>query len=453
MSFINVEIKARCHNHSELEQILLDHQARYVGQDHQIDTYFKVPKGRMKLREGNIENSLLHYHRPNTEEAKTSTIAYYKTDPDQGLKDVLLGALEELVVVDKKRKIFFIDNVKFHLDEVKDLGTFMEIEAIDQEGTIGEAKLQEQCQYYIKLLGISSDDFIAVSYSDILLAHSKENWVKLASSNKQTDLNTALEIAANIAPSVQRELTFWLSINSNILTQKILFNLLDEEHQDIANPETTLAILNHNRDYVHLDNTDDFIAKRVILNMQKNYIPAFQQKITFINNYMDAASCSMEKAKDLYEQLTQDPNHSDEVKRWIQLASSPDETNRELALQTAGSIKEQLQAPIACWLLMQKSIVYRIELFELLDNAYQQLIEYTIDDRNLLPLNQNKSYLYFVRTDDAIAQKIILKLENLGKPAYSHKILFIKEYRMATGLGLKECKHIMDEILRPMASK
>lgn len=452
MSFINVEIKAHCNNHAELEQILLNHQARYIGEDHQIDTYFKVPKGRLKLREGNIENSLLHYYRPNTEEAKTSTIAYYKTNPNQGLKKVLLAGLEELVVVDKKRKIFFIANVKFHLDEVKGLGTFMEIEAIDQEGTIGEAKLQEQCQYYIELLNIKKEDFVAVSYSDMLLSQSKDNWLKLVSSDKQIDLNIALDIAKNLAPDIQKELAFWITLNSHIPTQKTLFALLDEEHQDIITLETTLAELNSNRDYVHLANTDDIIAKRIILNMQKNYIPAFQQKITFINNYMDSTRCSMEVAKSLYEKLSSNPNHSEEVERWLQLASSPDETNRQLALQTAGAIQKQLQAPLACWLFVQKNISYRIAIFDLLDEAHQQLIAYTMKDQNLLPLTQNKSYQYFVRTDDPIAQKIILKLESLEKPAYSYKILFIKEYRTITGLGLKECKEIMDEVLKPLST-
>ena len=73
------------------------------------------------------------------------------------------------VVVDKKRKIFFIENVKFHLDEVNGLGPFVEIEAIDTKGDIGEEKLQEQCQYYMDLFGIKSTALIAVSYSDLLL--------------------------------------------------------------------------------------------------------------------------------------------------------------------------------------------------------------------------------------------------------------------------------------------
>lgn len=450
MSFINVEIKAHCNNHAELEQLLLDHQARYIGEDHQIDTYFKVPKGRLKLREGNIENSLLHYHRPNTEEAKTSTIAYYKTNPNQDLKDVLLGALEELVIVDKKRKIFFIDNVKFHLDEVKGLGTFMEIEAIDQEGTIGEAKLQEQCAYYIELLGIKQGDFIAVSYSDLLLGQNKDKWLKLINSNKQEDLQSALMLARNIAPDIQNELAFWLILNTNLKVQRKLYSCLNEEYQELVVLDTSLIFLDTTKCYQALAHTNDFIAKKIICNLQNQEGAFFQQKVQFVNEYMEAANCSMEAAQELYKELTSPKKYSEEVERWTQLAASTDLINRELALQTAGAIKEQLQAPLLSLLFRQKNLNYRLEIFDLLTTENQELVEQVLGNKNLIPLHENKSYQYFVRTDDPIAQKVILKLEHLGKAAYTHKILFVKEYRALTGLGLRECKEVMDEVLKPI---
>jgi len=77
-----------------------------------------------------------------------------------------------LVIVDKKREIYFIDNVKFHIDTVKNLGTFVEIEAIDQEGIISEDNLRKQCQKYLDLFTISKNDLISCSYSDMLLESS-----------------------------------------------------------------------------------------------------------------------------------------------------------------------------------------------------------------------------------------------------------------------------------------
>lgn len=72
-------------------------------------------------------------------------------------------------MVDKQREIYFIDNVKFHLDNVVDLGTFVEIEAIDKNPSIGRDKLLEQCESYKSLFKVSPEDLISVSYSDLLL--------------------------------------------------------------------------------------------------------------------------------------------------------------------------------------------------------------------------------------------------------------------------------------------
>ncbi len=169
MVHINIEIKARTNRQDEIRDILTSRKAEFRGLDHQIDTYFKVNSGRLKLREGTIENYLIHYEREDQEGPKQSNVILYKSVPHSSLKEVLMKALGVLVVVDKQREIYFIDNIKFHLDTVQDLGTFVEIEAIDQAGNIGREKLLEQCNFYRNLLGILPQNLISASYSDLLL--------------------------------------------------------------------------------------------------------------------------------------------------------------------------------------------------------------------------------------------------------------------------------------------
>lgn len=169
MKHLNVEIKAKCSEQAKIRNILLSHKADFKGVDHQIDTYFKVPHGRLKLREGNIENYLIFYEREDQGGPKQSNVTLYKTEPNSIIKDILTKSLGILAVVDKKREIYFVDNVKFHLDDVKDLGTFMEIEAIDTNGDIGKEKLLEQCNYYLKLFEIKESDLLTNSYSDQVL--------------------------------------------------------------------------------------------------------------------------------------------------------------------------------------------------------------------------------------------------------------------------------------------
>jgi len=169
MAILNVEIKARCNFPEKVEEFLLKHKARFVGTDHQIDTYFNVGNGRMKLREGNIENSLIFYNRDNTSGPKTSQVIFYKMIPNSSLKELLTKSNGVLCVVDKTRKIFFIENVKFHIDIVEGLGRFVEIEAIDETGDIGKEKLQKQTEYYLNVFHIQQEDLVAVSYSDLLI--------------------------------------------------------------------------------------------------------------------------------------------------------------------------------------------------------------------------------------------------------------------------------------------
>jgi adenylate cyclase class 2 len=165
-----IEIKARSTQQEKIREILTNKKAIFKGIDHQIDSYFNVPNGRLKLREGNIENHLIHYHRSNKEGPKLSEVSLYKTQPESSLKKILSDALGILVVVDKQREIYFIDNVKFHLDVVKELGTFVEIEAIGNKGETPKEILQEQCEHFMELIGIKEEDLVAVSYSDLLLS-------------------------------------------------------------------------------------------------------------------------------------------------------------------------------------------------------------------------------------------------------------------------------------------
>jgi adenylate cyclase class 2 len=171
MSYINIEIKAKCFHPEKVEAFLLSNGARFVGLDHQKDSYFNVSSGRLKLRQGNIENSLIFYNRPDQEGPKQSDFSLSKITDGPTTEQVLAKALGIKVVVYKHRKIFFVDNVKFHLDEVPGLGSFVEIEAgniSDPSKTIDD--LKAQCDHYMQAFEVAEADLIHHSYSDMLLA-------------------------------------------------------------------------------------------------------------------------------------------------------------------------------------------------------------------------------------------------------------------------------------------
>jgi predicted adenylyl cyclase CyaB len=167
---INFEFKAKHNNITEAEERLKGLAPLFIGEDHQLDTYFNVPNGRLKLREGLIEHALIFYQRTDVAGAKQSDVILYQHKPDLALKQILTQSLGIKTIVDKRRRIYFIGNVKFHFDRVEELGTFVEVEAIDKDGSIGLTKLREQCCHYQQLLGVQEKDFIAESYSDLLMA-------------------------------------------------------------------------------------------------------------------------------------------------------------------------------------------------------------------------------------------------------------------------------------------
>lgn len=169
MGILNIEIKAKSDNNAKIRELIKAKNAISKGTDHQIDTYFNVNQGRLKLREGNIENNLIHYIREDKEGPKQSKITLFKSNPDSTLKAILSNSIGVLTVVDKQREIYFIENVKFHIDTVKNLGNFIEIEAIDEDETIGEQELLKQCEYYLQLFTIPKENLISVSYSDLIL--------------------------------------------------------------------------------------------------------------------------------------------------------------------------------------------------------------------------------------------------------------------------------------------
>jgi adenylate cyclase, class 2 len=166
---LNYEFKAKTDRLNELEELLKKQSPEFKGEDHQVDTYFNVQHGRLKLREGNIENSLIHYHRQNVAGAKQSDVILYHHEPGKALKDALVAALGIKVVVSKRRKIYFMGNIKFHFDHIDSLGSFLEVEAIDSDGSYSIDKLREQCEKYAEMFELKPEDYVAVSYSDLLM--------------------------------------------------------------------------------------------------------------------------------------------------------------------------------------------------------------------------------------------------------------------------------------------
>ncbi|MDX5421225.1 MAG: class IV adenylate cyclase [Hymenobacteraceae bacterium] len=165
--YADITIKAHCYAPDEVEHILLEQGAAYKGLDVQTDTFYEAESGKLKHRQGTIENVLIHYKREQHGDAQRTEVSLYLKNPSDTTIAQLCGGRRPVAQVRKLRKIFFIENVKFHLDQVEGLGSFVEIEAIDLDGSLGLDYLKQQCQHYQALLGIVEQDLVQDSYIDM----------------------------------------------------------------------------------------------------------------------------------------------------------------------------------------------------------------------------------------------------------------------------------------------
>lgn len=170
----NVEIKARVedpdkfhHSASELTgssgEIIL-----------QTDTFFTVPHGRLKLRDfENQQGELIRYQRPDASGPKISDYAISPTSDPDGLVNLLSAVLPVLGVVRKKRTLFLEGRTRIHLDEVQDLGWFMELEVVLSGGdSVQDGEVETQ--RLMKLLGVEQKDLVQGAYLDLLIAQNSE---------------------------------------------------------------------------------------------------------------------------------------------------------------------------------------------------------------------------------------------------------------------------------------
>jgi predicted adenylyl cyclase CyaB len=165
----NIEIKARMRDRLATARALAELGAHRVASFAQIDTYFAVPNGRLKLRQTPGEpDVLVFYRRDNHPEPKPSDYRLAAIAPEQNLEDLLGAALGVRVVVRKQRELWRWHNVRVHLDEVEGLGAFVEFEA-QVDALNDETLCRQRTHELMAALSLAPSDLIAGSYADLLI--------------------------------------------------------------------------------------------------------------------------------------------------------------------------------------------------------------------------------------------------------------------------------------------
>ncbi len=164
----NIELKAIYSDLDRARAALENLGAVFTRSMTQLDTYFRVSNGRLKLRE--IDNrfaELIWYDRPDAVEYRGSHYIVVSVPDPATLKTALIAANGLRGEVRKTRDLWMYRNVRIHLDTVAGLGNFIEFEAVMSAGEDETASLK-RLQELHAALEISKSDHKAASYSDLL---------------------------------------------------------------------------------------------------------------------------------------------------------------------------------------------------------------------------------------------------------------------------------------------
>ncbi len=164
----NIEIKAHAPNFVDIKtraEALSDTPCEIITQE---DTFFPTPQGRLKLRiHGSGSAELIYYSRTDTTGPKRSDYFFYPTGDPDSLRKVLALAYGVRGTVRKRRFVYHIGQSRIHLDEVENLGNFVEIEVIMHPGQT-DAQGQATSQELMQKLGIQPADLLDRAYMDLI---------------------------------------------------------------------------------------------------------------------------------------------------------------------------------------------------------------------------------------------------------------------------------------------
>jgi predicted adenylyl cyclase CyaB len=164
----NVEVKAKIDNTFEYVRAASRLCAQLPEVILQEDHYVSCEEGRFKLRvlsESYAE--AIRYLRPN---ALGTKVSHYEITPCHSPEDFLTAIKQAqalLGTVRKTRLVFHSGRTRIHLDDVDDLGRFLELEVVLNDGEDPEQGRKEASEL-LHYFGLSEDATIACSYFDLM---------------------------------------------------------------------------------------------------------------------------------------------------------------------------------------------------------------------------------------------------------------------------------------------
>ncbi|MCB1049869.1 MAG: class IV adenylate cyclase [Acidobacteria bacterium] len=165
----NIEIKARLSDPQTIEARLQTLSARFESQFNQEDSFFRVPWGRLKLRVQDQQAAeLIYYLRPDRQGPKTSRYWRWSLKNGAAWSTWLKRILGLRGKVRKQRSLWMLGQTRIHLDQVSDLGYFIEFEVVlDPEQSLESG--QTIADRLLRDLQVNPQDLCSQAYVDLIL--------------------------------------------------------------------------------------------------------------------------------------------------------------------------------------------------------------------------------------------------------------------------------------------
>jgi adenylate cyclase class 2 len=165
----NIELKARNLDPAASLQVCQRLGAEDRGEIAQRDTYFAAPRGGLKLREEQPGRPhLIQFDRADEPQQRESRYRIIEVNDGEALCAALAATIGIRGVVVKRRRLLLWRNVRIHLDEVEQLGLFIELEAVappDSDLTAEHRAVAE----LRGALGITDERLVALGYAEQLI--------------------------------------------------------------------------------------------------------------------------------------------------------------------------------------------------------------------------------------------------------------------------------------------
>lgn len=164
----NIEIKAILTDRKRVETAaarLCDSGPELIQQE---DYFFHCDGARLKLRIlGPDRGELIRYERANTQESRCSRYLIARTPDPMLLLDILTNTLGRTGVVRKMRTLYLIGQTRVHLDQVSDLGDFLELEVVLRPGQ-SESEGKAIADSLLADFQIDKKELVGEAYIDLL---------------------------------------------------------------------------------------------------------------------------------------------------------------------------------------------------------------------------------------------------------------------------------------------